>query len=342
MKIAIMSFAHLHAVSYVRCLQALGVELTASDPDHVDRPAGEAGGPALAAELGVPYVDSYAELLEGKPDGVVVCSENAKHRELVELAAAAGAHVLCEKPIATTLADARAMIDACAASNVNLMIAYPVRFSPAFAALKGSLESGALGTPVAVTGTNNGQIPLDQRAWFVDPELAGGGSLTDHTVHVADLLDSLFDSARASSVYATTNKIMHAGKVEVETGGLVSIRYDNGVSATIDCSWSKPPSYPTWGGLTLQLVGTRGIADMDAFSQRVDGHSESTGNGVWLSYGPNSDAVLVAEFVSSIAEGRAPQPDGEVGYRTLQIVAAGYESVRTGQPVSLAPIRSET
>lgn len=336
MKIAVMSFAHLHAVSYIRCLQALGVELLTADPDHVDRPAGEAGGAELAAELGARYVDSYAEMLKWRPDGVVVCSENSKHRELVELAASAGAHVLCEKPIATTLADARAMINACTAQSVNLMIAYPVRFSPAFVALQDTLRSGRLGTPVAVTGTNNGRIPLDQRAWFVDPLMCGGGSMTDHIVHVADLLDSLFESARVRSVYATTNAIMHAGQVAVETAGLVSVSYDNGVAATIDCSWSRPASYPTWGGLTLQLVGSRGIADMDAFSQRVDGHSESAGNGVWLPYGTDSDAVLMAEFVSSIADGRVPQPDGEVGFRTLQIVAAGYESVRTGQPVTLA------
>jgi len=335
MKIGILSFAHLHAVSYVRCLQALGVELLAADPDHHDRTPGEAGGAALAAELGVRYVDDYAELLAWGPDGVVVCSENAKHRHLVELAARAGVHVLCEKPLATTLADAQAMIDVCAAHSVNLMVAYPVRFSPAFTALADAVASGGLGAPLAVTGTNNGQIPLDQRAWFVDKELAGGGSLTDHTVHVADLLDALFAPARATSVYAVTNKIMYADAVDVETGGLVSISYDNGVVATVDCSWSKPLSYPTWGGLTLQVVGSQGIADMDAFSQRLDGHCDSVSNAVWLPYGSNSDALLIAEFVSSIAEGRAPQPDGAVGYRTLEIVAAGYQSIRTGQPVVL-------
>lgn len=335
MKIAVLSFAHLHAVSYVTCLKNLGVEVLTADPGHHARPAGEAGGASLAAELGVAYVDSYEEALAWGPDGVIVCSENAQHRPLVELAAAAGAQVLCEKPIATTLEDARAMIEACAAAGVTLMIAYPVRFSSAFAALSQTVASGVLGTTLAVTGTNNGRIPLDSRSWFVDAAQSGGGSLTDHTVHVADLLDSLLGPAR--SVYATTNRILHHDKVDVETAGLVSIAYDNGVVATIDCSWSKPPSYPTWGGLTLQVVGTGGIADMDAFSQRVDGYSESGAHPQWLAYGTDSDAALVAEFVTSIAEGRAPQPDGEVGYRTLQIVAAGYASVRTGQPVDLMP-----
>lgn len=333
MKIAMMSFAHLHAVSYVQALKRLGIEVIASDPDHDQRPAGEAGGPSLAADLGVPYFDDYQALLATKPDGVIICSENAKHRELTELAAAAGAHVMSEKPIATSTADARAMIDACAAAGVNLMVAYPVRFSSAFAATKAAYDAGSLGQVLSVTGTNNGRIPLDARSWFVDPALAGGGSLADHTVHVADLLDSLFDGTRAAEVYASVNKILHADKVEVETAGLVSIRYANGVLATIDCSWSKPPNYPTWGGLTLQLVGTGGIADMDAFNSRVDGFSETDKKSLWLAYGGDADTALVAEFVDAIATGRRPQPDGEAGLRSMEIVEAAYQSVRSGEPV---------
>ena len=336
-KIGLMSFAHPHAVSYARALTSrLDVTVLACDPDHAVRPAGESGGPELAASLGVDYVDSYAALLDWGPDGVVVCSENQRHRELVEQAASAGVHVLCEKPLATTLADARAMIDSCAAADVSLMVAYPVRFSPVFAALRSAHAAGALGVVRAVSGTNNGQIPMGSRAWFVDPELAGGGALMDHTVHLADLVDCLFDGTPAVSVYAATNALLHAGRVSVETGGLVSVRYANGVIACFDCSWSKPDSYPTWGGLTLQLTGTEGVADLDAFSSRVSGHSASGGD-LWLPYGTDTDQLLVEEFVAAIRSGRRPQPDGEVGYRTLEIALAGYRSASTGQPVDLVP-----
>lgn len=335
-----MSFAHLHATSYARILLGWpGFEVIGTDPDHSQRLDHEVGGPRLAAELGLGYVDSYAELLAQRPDGVIICSENARHRELVELATSIGPgrapHILCEKPLATTLADARAMIEACAAAEADLMVAYPVRFSPAFAALKAAYDAGALGQVVAATGTNNGRIPLGDRAWFVDQELAGGGSLMDHTVHIADLLDCLF-GVPAADVYATTNCILHGDRVAVETAGLVSVRYANDLVATIDCSWSKPDSFPTWGGLTLQLVGDRGIADLDAFASRVDGHDHDRGNRIWLPYGPDADRSMLAEFVGSIADGRRPQPDGETGYRSLAIALAGYESVRTGQPVRLA------
>ncbi len=158
----------------------------------------------------------------------------------------------------------------------------------------------------------------------------------DHTVHLADLMDALMSASPAVSVYATTNRLLHAdARVELETGGLLSVRYANGVIATIDCSWSKPASFPTWGGLTLQLVGSGGIADLDAFGSRVDGHSDVVRNGLWLPFGTDLDGLLIAEFVDAVRTGRPAQPDGEVGYRSLEIALAGYASVRTGQPVRL-------
>ncbi|WP_298327376.1 Gfo/Idh/MocA family oxidoreductase [Haloactinopolyspora sp.] len=334
LRIGLLSFAHLHAASYARVLSALpGIEVLATDPGHENRPAGEIGGAEAAAEFGVPYVDDIDALLAWQPDGVIVCSENANHRAHVELLVAAGIPVLCEKPLATSTEDARAMVKAAEAAGVALMVAFPVRFSTAFAALRERIEAGALGTICAVTGTNNGRVPTG-RAWFTDPELAGGGALTDHTVHVADLMDALLGGQRARSVYAQSNQIMHP-QARVETAGLVSIEYPGGVIATIDCSWSKPTDYPTWGGLTLSVVGSAATADMDAFGSRVDGFSGAQRAPVWLPYGADSDAALIAEFVDAIRTGRTPQPDGRVGLRTVEIVEAAYASAAAGEPVAL-------
>src|SRR5699024_11010297 len=114
-----------------------------------------------------------------------------------------------------------------------------------------------------------------------------------------------------------------------ETGGLVTLTYATGMVATIDCSWSQPADAPTWGGLTLQAVGTGGQLEIDAFAQHVGGP------GQWHAYGVNTDELLLEAFLGAVREGRAVEPSGEVGLRTVRVVAAAQESVRTGQPVAL-------
>ena len=339
MRIGLMSFAHVHAASYAQLLRARpGVEVVATDPDHGRRP-GETGGPAMAADLGVAYVEDYAALLATRPDGVIVCAENVEHRRLVELAAAAGAHVLCEKPIATTLADADAMTASCAAAGVQLMIAHPVRFAPAFAGLREVVAAGTLGEIVSIAGTNNGRIPRGDRAWFVDPTAAGGGALTDHLVHVLDLLDALWPDGRVSSVYAVANRLLHPD-AGVETGGLAALRLElvsgsgRQVPVVIDASWSRPDGYPTWGGLTLRVIGTGGITDLDPFALRVGGHLASTRNAAWIPYGPDLDALLLTSFLEVVAGSATASPDGAAGTRGLAVVLAAYASVVSGQPVA--------
>ncbi len=338
MKIGLLSFAHVHAAGYATLLREMpGIELVCADPDGVSAPDGEVHGRAFAEELGVAYVETYDELFAWGPDAVVVCSENARHRDLVLRAAAEGSHVLCEKPLATTVADGEAMVAACREAGVFLMMAYPVRFAPQFAAVKALADQGGLGRLLLATGTNNGQIPVGARAWFTDPELSGGGAMVDHVVHVADLLDALLGGVPATSVRAVSNRILHAGKpqVQAETGGLVSVSYPGGLNATIDCAWSQPDHAETWGGLTLEVVGTESSVFIDPFAQHVGGFSEAAGKGVWLGYGVDLDALMLEAFLDGVRTGITPQPDGEVGLRTLRIVAAAQESAASGKVVAL-------
>ncbi|WP_307680219.1 Gfo/Idh/MocA family protein [Streptomyces sp. V4I2] len=288
--------------------------------------------------MGAAYVDTWDEVFALSPDAVVVTSENARHRHLVERAAAAGAHVLCEKPLATTEADARAMIDACARAGVGLMTAYPVRFSPAFVALRRALADGLLGGLISVHGANNGSNPARSRPWFADPELAGGGALADHTVHLADLVDALLDGEQAAEVYAQANSVLDDGgpAPDVETAGLVTIRYPGGVVAAVDASWSHPPDHPTWGGLAMTCVGEKAIVEFDAFPPLLGGFDSATGRDRWEAGGADLDAAMLDEFLDAARTGRRPSPDGESGLRTLRIVLAAYESLRTGHPVALS------
>jgi 1,5-anhydro-D-fructose reductase (1,5-anhydro-D-mannitol-forming) len=345
LKVGIASFAHGHAISYADLLNHLpDVEVLAADPDGASAPDPGPRGAELAAELGVPYVDSYDELFAWGPDAVVVTSENALHRGLVERAAAAGAHVLCEKPLATEVEDGEAMIAACEAAGAILMVAYPVRFSDPYLRLRASVAAGLLGDVFAILGTNNGKIPQGSRQWFTDAKLAGGGALVDHTVHCADLIDGLTGGASAVRVHAAANRILHEEKgVEVETGGLVTINYDNGLMATIDCSWSVPDNGPTWGGVSLQVTGTNGSVEIEPFLPHVGGTDKS--GEVFMAIGGNLDGSMLGTFLKAVrASGPAvpgqqpavvPQPDGAVGLRTLRIVDAARRSAVSGQPVDL-------
>jgi 1,5-anhydro-D-fructose reductase (1,5-anhydro-D-mannitol-forming) len=332
-RVAVLSFAHGHAMGYMRYLASRDdVDVVASDPDGSRSAEARSRGREAAAECGVAYLDSYEKALAWGPDAVVICSENARHRELVEQAAAAGANVLCEKPLATTTSDAEAMLTAVERAGVFLMVAFPVRFSPSFIDLQAQVRQGRVGEILAIMSTNNGKMPFAER-WFTDPDLSGGGCLVDHIVHCADLIDALL-AKRATSVHAVTNLILHAETgVRVETGGLVTITFDGGVIATIDCSWSQPAAAPNWGGLTLEVLGTNGSIKMSPFASHVGG--TGIDGPIWLAYGADLDATMIDEFLNGVREGRAPQPDGRVGLRTVALMNAAQDSAQIGQPVTL-------
>jgi predicted dehydrogenase len=329
MKIGIFSFAHMHAESYVRCVAARSdVELLGIADDDADR------GAEFARRHATRFYPTYQALLADKPDGVLICSENARHRALAELAAAAGVHVMCEKPLATTIADGQAMLDACQRAGVILMTAFPMRFSAPVMEIKALLDKGGLGQVYACNTTNQGTMPGGSRPWFIDKALAGGGAMIDHTVHVADLLRWYLGS-EVVEVYAQGNRIIHADAVLVDTGGLLLMTFASGTFASLDCSWSRPQVSQTWGGVWLELVGQAGIVSVDAFRQNVIAHGEHVGKAQNLFWGSDSDGAMVDEFLAAIRERRQPAVTGYDGYKAMEIALAAYRSVDTGQPVRL-------
>lgn len=329
MKIGILSFAHLHAESYAHNLKTLaGVELLGIADDDAAR------GERYAHEYATRFYPSYDALLAERPDGVIVCSENARHRALVELAAHAGVHVLCEKPLATTLVDGAAMVEACRQAGVVLMTAFPMRFNAPVLEIKSLLDGGELGRILACSATNQGQNPKRYRDWFVDKTLAGGGSVFDHTVHLVDILRWYLDS-EVVEVYAQTNRIIHRADVEVETGGLLMLTFADGTFASIDCSWSRPMNYPTWGGLTFDLICEQGVVNLDAFSQNLVAYSNRGGASAWLPWGSDADRAMIDEFLAAIAGQRAPRVTGFDGLKAMEVALAAYRSAELGQPVAL-------
>ncbi len=328
MRIGIMSFAHLHAEAYIHNLRAIpGVEMIGlADED-------QAQGQHFANMFEARLYPSYEALL-AESEAVLVCSENANHLPLVKLAAEAGVHVLSEKPLATNLADARALVNSCEQAGVTLMTAFPMRFSAPLIQVKAKLDDGSLGPIYSLSTTNQGQMPINHRRWFVDKQLAGGGAVMDHVVHLADILRWYLNSEPVE-VYAQTNHILHADTVDVETGGLLMVTFADGTFASIDCSWSKPLNYPTWGGLQMELISERGLTVIDGFSQNLNVYTQSTNKHWWAPWGSDANQAMIEEFVAAVREQRPPAVTGEDGYKALEVALAAYISAEQGQPVTL-------
>lgn len=329
LRTAILSFAHLHAYSYIHHFRSLpGVEFIGFADDDAAR------GKHFADHFGVRLFDSYAALLAEKPDAVCICSENVYHHDLTLMAAEAGAHILCEKPLMTNIEQGRAMLEACEKAGVRLMTAFPMRFNAPTIEGRKAVESGALGRIYGCSTTNQGKMPRDVR-WFTDRKLAGGGAMMDHIVHVADLLRWYLGS-EAVEVFAECNAILNSDfGADVETGGQVMVTFANGAFATIDFSWNKPPYYPTWGGVTLEIVGETGLLTINAFKQTIAVYSRESDRPSWPFWGSDSDRGMIAEFLSAVRENRAPSVTGYDGYKAAEIAVAAYRSVEAGQPVSL-------
>jgi predicted dehydrogenase len=328
-KIGILSFAHHHGESYIANLRRMeGVELLGVVDDDPLR------GQTIAAQHHARYFHSYEALFEAGPDGVIICTENNRHRPFVEMAAARGVHVLCEKPIATTLEDARAIVDACEKGRVLLMTAFPMRFSAPLLEIKARLDQGDFGDLYCFNATNQGELPTKHRAWFVDPALAGGGAIMDHTVHLVDIM-RWFTGSEVQTMYARSNQIFHAEEVAVETGALEMLTFENKVFATIDASWSRPPYWPTWGGLTFEMVTQRGAVIVDAFRQNLNVYRHEWQRSNWAYWGSDMNHAMLSDFAAAIRENRPPRVTGVDGLRAVEATLAAYESDRTGKTIQV-------
>lgn len=322
-KIGTMSFAHMHSRSYAQCInempEAVFVGVADDDPKR---------GKEMAENFGTKFFPSYEALLE-QVDAVIITPENIKHLPLTLMAAKAGKHVLCEKPISTNVADARAMIDACKKHNVKLMTAFPCRYSPAMIRVKEAVDAGQIGDILAIKSTNRGRMP---GGWFIELEKSGGGAVIDHTVHVADLMRWVLRS-EAVEVYAEISNLMHHEKYD--DVGELTITFDNGVFSTLDTSWSRPKSFPTWGDVTMDIVGTNGVISLDMFAQNIVCYDDRKMSVNWANWGSGVDYGMVKDFVDSVANDLPVPITGEDGLKALEVAVAAYKSRDTGQPVKL-------
>ena len=315
MKVGIISFAHMHALAYAKYLtEHPEAELTAIwDADSTR-------GNKMAEQFGSEYYSDLDELLQTDVEAVIICSENVNHKAHVFKAASYKKQILCEKPIATEIEDAKEMIQVCEDHGVILQVAYPVRFVPAIQKVKDLVQAGKIGEVIAVNATNHGQMP---GGWFVEKELSGGGSATDHIVHIMDVLRWMLKD-EVKNVYAEFDTRFY--DIKVEDAGLVTLELESGVIVSIDPSWSRPKTFPTWGDVTMEIVGTEGTIAVDAYKQHSLLYNDADGKIQQMPWAEDMDAGLVNDFIDCVKTGRQPFITGTDGLRTLEVVKAAYES----------------
>ena len=323
--IAVLGLAHVHAEVYIRCIRnnphAKLLGIWDSDPLR------------LAAEcerFDVPFTGTLEELLEQKPQLVVVCSENARHAALVVAAAQRGIPVLCEKPLGTNREDMRTMIEVCKANDVGLMTAFPNRFLDTVRRVRDTIRSGALGELLTVKATNRGKMP---GGFFIEPELSGGGSMMDHIVHVTDLLNWFLDEV-PQWVHAMSDTRFYP-ELKVEDAAMVQMRYPCGLAVMLDASWSLCQKNPGARDLTMDIVGTKGSLSLDI----VEGHNEllsvHTDRRLYFDLGEDKSQRMVDAAIACVIEGTPFPITGEDGYRAAVAAFAALESTGSTEPVQV-------
>lgn len=201
-------------------------------------------------------------------DAVYVATPNHLHRPLVEAAAAAGRHVLCEKPMAPTAADARAMVEACQRAGVTYATAFDQRFHAAHQTLACLVCEGQLGIITQARIHYACWLPPLWTAdnWRIDPARAGGGAMIDLAPHGIDLLEMLL-ADQWQELHALTQRQVHG--YPVDDGAVLMGRFRRGALATLHVGYNCPDPYPR---RTLELIGTkaRGLA-LDTMGQTPGG-----------------------------------------------------------------------
>ncbi|MBD2847869.1 Gfo/Idh/MocA family oxidoreductase [Paenibacillus sp. IB182496] len=326
-KIGMISMAHGHAHAYMEALLAM----PQADIAGIAHPSRDEVADVLA-RTGIPYYADYRELLQTDIDAVVICSENALHARHTIDAAMAGKHILCEKPLGIEVGEMTRMIDACREGGVQLMTAFPCRYLTAAEEARQAILRGEIGEILAFKGTNRGTFP---GSWFADSARSGGGALLDHSVHVLDLLHWMMPGAAVREVYAyAANRFQP--EHEIDDAGMLHVTFDNGACGVIDTSWSRPRTFPTWGDVTLEIVGSAGVLSLDAFAQHNEVYSDAAGKGAYAYWGDGMDELMVRAFVDAVRSGRPVPITGADGLHAARAALAGYDSVRSGQPVRLA------
>lgn len=332
-RVAVLSFAHYHANFWTEVFKSSPLAALTGIWDD-DAVRGRAG----AATHGTKYNVDLDNVL-ASCDAVAICSETAKHADLIERAARAGCAILCEKPLATSLAECERIAAAVGAAGTPFMQSFPKRFDPVNHALKRRLDAREFGRIGLVRVRHGHYYGLDAAfagSWHADPRASGGGTLLDEGVHAADFLRWMFGDP--DSVSAITSSALLG--LPVEDLAIAVFRYADGMLAELTTSWSfvaAENSIEIYGDKGTALLGGVDLASKDFCTQHWF-RTYAGGERRW------SDSDIVPRFktggfhqqnalafLDALSRNAAPPVTLDDGRRALAMILAAYEAAATGR-----------
>jgi 1,5-anhydro-D-fructose reductase (1,5-anhydro-D-mannitol-forming) len=286
---------------------------------------------AYAAQHAIPaaYSGLPGLLADPRVDIVYISTTNELHASQAIAAAGAGKHVLCEKPLALSLADAHAIVAACRAAGVVLGTNHHLRNAASHRAIRQLVREGAIGTPLFARVFHAVQLPAHLQGWRVAKPAAGGGAILDITVHDIDTLRFVLG---AEPVEATA---IRSGDGPVEDGVMAVLRFDNGVLAQLHDAFNVPHA-----GTGIEIHGSAGsIVGRDVMTQRAVGEvrlrTASGERAIGLEH-HDLYAHGLAAFDRAVQGKGQPAANGDDGVRSLAGALAVIASASSGRRV---PIR---
>jgi len=315
-----MGSVHAHAYKKLTNVELVGV---------VDRNYPKAM--ELAEQVGAKAFRTYDEAVAsiGKIDVVSICLPTPLHKEYLMKAADQGSHVVCEKPLARTLADAKEMIAYCEEKDVKLFVGHVVRFFPEYIRTKQLLDMDKIGSPAVVRTTRGGGFPSASNDWYADFN-SSGGLVLDMIIHDFDYLRWCFGEVKR--VYAKSSKSRVYSRIEY---ALVTLRFKSGVIAHVEGTWAHQ-NFTT----KFEISGTNGIIEFDSSKVEpiVTGRNSSSTGGVAVPESPLKDNPYFMEiqhFLHCIEKDEHPIVTAEDAVKAMEISLAALESIATGKPVVL-------
>lgn len=312
-----------------------------------------ANAQSLLAETNTPACPVFATVEEAVKapgvDVVVITTPSGAHLEPAVTAAAAGKHVVVEKPLEITGPRCERIIEACDRHGVKLCTIFPSRFADANVALKAAVDAGKFGRLTLGEAANKwwrSQAYYDDGGWKGTQALDGGGALMNQAIHNVDLL--LWLMGPAASVCGLAATLAHE-RIEVEDTAVAAIRFTSGALGVLTATTSVHPGYPKQIAVhgdkgsavieqedVLKWDFTPATADDTAVKERFAAKVGASGGAADpKAISHEGHRRQLADFVAAIRENRAPKVDGREGKRAVDLICAVYESNRTGRVIAL-------